>query len=168
MTSPAAENGSVPFSAQLERAAAFKRLLGERIVIMDGAMGTMIQRHKLGESAFRGSRYRDHGRDLRGNNDLLTLTQPEVIAEIHRAYLEAGVDLIETNTFNSNAPSQGDYGLESVVGELNLEAARLARRVADEFSARTGDPRFVAGAIGPTNRTASLSPSVNDPGRRNV
>ncbi len=162
------ENKSVPFSAQLERAAAFRRLLGERIVIMDGAMGTMIQRHKLSEDAFRGTRFREHGRDLRGNNDLLTLTQPQVIGDIHRAYLDAGVDLIETNTFNSNAPSQGDYGLESLVHELNFEAARLARRVADEFSARTGEPRFVAGAIGPTNRTASLSPSVNDPGSRNI
>ena len=168
MTADARENGSVPFYAQRERGAAFRRLLGERIVIMDGAMGTMIQRRRLDEAAFRGERLRDSARDLRGNNDLLTLTQPEVIADIHRAYLTAGVDLIETNTFNSNAPSQGDYGLESLVEELNREAARLARLVADEFTAATGDPRFVAGAIGPTNRTASLSPNVNDPGSRNI
>jgi 5-methyltetrahydrofolate--homocysteine methyltransferase len=155
-------------AAQLKRAAAFRRLLGERIVIMDGAMGTMIQRHKLDEAAFRGARFRGHARDLKGNNDLLTLTRPDVIAGIHLAYLEAGVDLIETNTFNSSAPSQGDYGLESLVEELNREAAQLARRVADEFSAARGETRFVAGAIGPTNRTASLSPNVSDPGSRNV
>jgi 5-methyltetrahydrofolate--homocysteine methyltransferase len=166
--SHASENRSDPFFAQLERAAAFRRLLGERIVIMDGAMGTMIQRHRLDEAAFRGARLRDYTRDLKGNNDLLTLTQPQVIADIHRAYLKAGVDLIETNTFNSNAPSQGDYGLESLVEELNREAARLARRAADEFTAATGEQRFVAGAIGPTNRTASMSPSVNDPGARNI
>ena len=159
------ENGADLLS---ERAAAFRRLLGERIVIMDGAMGTMIQRNRLDEAAFRGTRFRDHTRDLKGNNDLLTLTQPGVIAEIHRAYLKAGVDLIETNTFNSNAPSQGDYGLESLVEELNREAARLARRAADEFIAATGELRFVAGAIGPTNRTASLSPNVNDPASRNI
>ncbi len=168
MSSAAGKIGSVPFFAQRERGAAFRRLLGERIVIMDGAMGTMIQRRRLDEAAFRGERLRNSPRDLRGNNDLLTLTQPEVIADIHRAYLAAGVDLIETNTFNSNAPSQGDYGLEALVEELNREAARLARRVADEFTAATGEPRFVAGAIGPTNRTASLSPNVNDPGSRNI
>jgi 5-methyltetrahydrofolate--homocysteine methyltransferase len=162
------EDKPVAFAAQIERAAAFRRLLGERIVIMDGAMGTMIQRQRLDEAAFRGTRFHDHQRDLKGNNDLLTLTQPQVIADIHRAYLKAGVDLIETNTFNSNAPSQGDYGLESLVEELNREAARLARRIADEFTAATGEARFVAGAIGPTNRTASLSPNVNDPGARNI
>ena len=167
MTPPPSKSGPVPVS-RLERAAAFRRLLGERIVIMDGAMGTMIQRERLDEGAFRGTRFREHRRDLRGNNDLLTLTQPEIIGGIHRAYLEAGVDLIETNTFNSNAPSQGDYGLEPLVRELNFEAARLARRTADEFSAAHGEPRFVAGAIGPTNRTASLSPNVNDPGERNI
>ena len=107
-------------------------------------------------------------RDLKGNNDLLTLTAPHRIESIHRQFLEVGADIIETNTFNSNAPSQADYGLESLVGELNIEAARLARRVADEVAERSGRPRFVAGVLGPTNRTASLSPDVNDPGFRNV
>jgi len=151
-----------------QRVAAFRRLLGERILVLDGAMGTMIQRRGLGESDYRGERFAGWGRDLKGANDLLTLTRPDVIAAIHREYLEAGADVIETNTFNANAPSLGDYGLEELVRELNLEAARLARRVADEVAAETGRPRFVAGALGPTNRTASLSPDVNDPGHRNI
>ncbi len=142
--------------------------LDERILLLDGAMGTMIQGYRLSEEDFRGSRFRDWERDLRGNNDLLSITRPEVIEEIHRGFLEAGADIIETNTFNSNAPSMSDYGMESLVGELNLAAARLARNVADGFAAGDGRPRFVAGVLGPTNRTASISPDVNDPGYRNI
>jgi 5-methyltetrahydrofolate--homocysteine methyltransferase len=147
---------------------AFVALLKQRLVIFDGAMGTMIQRHRCSEEQFRGERFKDWRSDLRGNNDLLAITQPQIIADIHRAYLEAGADVISTNTFNSTAVSQADYGLQTLVGELNLEAARLARRVADEVSAKSGVQRFVAGALGPTNRTASLSPDVNDPGFRNI
>src|ERR1017187_7277654 len=150
------------------RTKAFLALLKQRLVILDGAMGTMIQQHRLGEADFRGSRFADWPSDLRGNNDLLTLTQPQIIAAIHRDYLLAGADLISTNTFNSNAISQSDYHMASLVGELNLAAARLARQVADEVTSLTGKQRFVAGALGPTNRTASLSPDVNDPGFRNV
>jgi len=147
---------------------AFAALLKQRLVIFDGAMGTMIQRHRFNEEQFRGERFKEWRSDLRGNNDLLVLTQPQSIADIHRAYLEAGADVISTNTFNSTAISQGDYGLQSLVTELNLEAARLARLVADEVTAKTGVQRYVAGALGPTNRTASLSPDVNDPGFRNI
>ncbi|MCZ8131864.1 MAG: methionine synthase [Steroidobacteraceae bacterium] len=150
------------------RVEAFRRLLDERIAILDGAMGTMIQRAKPDEAAYRGERFRDWPRDLKGANDLLVLTQPDLIARIHREYLEAGADVIETNTFNATSISLADYGLESLVRELNFEAARLARRVAEECEARDGRPRFVAGALGPTSRTASLSPNVNDPGYRNV
>ena len=151
-----------------DRVREFRRLLGERILILDGAMGTVIQSYRLGEADYRGERFRDWPKDLKGNNDLLVLTRPEVIGEIHRRYLDAGADIIETNTFNSNATSQADYGAEALVRELNLTAAQIARRAADEVAARTGRPRFVAGALGPTNRTASLSPNVNDPGFRNV
>jgi 5-methyltetrahydrofolate--homocysteine methyltransferase len=151
------------------RIAALHDALKQRILVLDGAMGTMIQRHDLSEAQFRGERFRDYGRDLRGNNDLLTLTRPQVIREIHAAYLEAGADILETNTFNSTSISQADYGLEGIVGELNLEAARLARDVADAQSARTpARPRWVAGVLGPMNRTLSLSPDVNDPGFRAV
>src|SRR6202048_4023665 len=153
---------------QSARAKAFMALLRQRLVILDGAMGTMIQRHALSETQFRGERFADWRSDLRGNNDLLSITQPAVIADIHREYLLAGADVISTNTFNSNTVSQADYGLQSLVGELNQSAARLARRVADEVTAETGKPRFVAGALGPTSRTASLSPDVNDPGFRNI
>jgi 5-methyltetrahydrofolate--homocysteine methyltransferase len=153
---------------QRGRTETFLSLLRSRLVILDGAMGTMIQRHKLSEADFRGDRFADWPKDLRGNNDLLTLTKPQVIADIHRDYLLAGADVISTNTFNSTAVSQSDYGLQELVGELNLDAARLARRIADEVSGLTGQPRFVAGALGPTSRTASLSPDVNDPGYRNV
>ncbi len=140
-----------------------------RILILDGAMGTMIQRHRLSEADYRGERFRGHPRDLKGDNELLVLTRPDVILDIHRAYLEAGADVIETNTFSSNAISQADYGLEAICHELNLEAARLARRAADEVGARDpARPRFVAGAIGPTNRTLSISPDVNDPAFRNL
>src|ERR1700678_315235 len=131
-------------------------------------MGTMIQRHGLTEAQFRGERFADWRSDLRGNNDLLSITQPHIIASIHREYLLAGSDVISTNTFNSTAVSQADYGMQSLVGELNLAAARLARRAADEVWAETGKQRFVAGALGPTSRTASLSPDVNDPGFRNI
>jgi 5-methyltetrahydrofolate--homocysteine methyltransferase len=147
---------------------AFVALLEQRLVIFDGAMGTMLQRHRLSEAQFRGERFAEWQRDLRGNNDLLTLTQPQIVEDIHRAYLDAGADVISTNTFNSTAVSQADYGMQSLVEELNFAAAQLARKVADEVSGRTGQQRFVAGALGPTNRTASLSPDVNDPGFRNI
>ncbi|HEY4645260.1 MAG TPA: methionine synthase [Steroidobacteraceae bacterium] len=150
------------------RIAALRDLLQKRIVILDGAVGTMIQAHRLDEAGYRGERFRDWKHDVKGNNDLLTLTQPGIIAGIHRAYLEAGADIIETNTFNSTAPSQSDYGMQALVGELNLEAARIARRVADAVAAETGTVRFVAGALGPTNRTASMSPDVNDAAFRNI
>jgi len=151
------------------RAEALDRAAAQRILVLDGAMGSMIQRHRLGEADFRGERFRDHPRDLQGDNELLVLTRPDVIEEIHRAYLEAGADLIETNTFSANRVSQADYGLEPLCHELNLAAARLARRAADDYTARTPEkPRFVAGAIGPTNRTLSISPDVNDPSFRSL
>jgi 5-methyltetrahydrofolate--homocysteine methyltransferase len=158
----------MPTSPRASLSDAFATLLKQRLVIFDGAMGTMIQRHHCSEEQFRGERFKAWRSDLRGNNDLLVLTQPQIIAGIHRAYLEAGADVISTNTFNSTAISQADYGMQSLVGELNLEAARLARAVADEVSAKSGVQRYVAGALGPTNRTASLSPDVNDPGFRNI
>jgi 5-methyltetrahydrofolate--homocysteine methyltransferase len=144
-------------------------LLRERILVLDGAMGTMIQGYRLGEAEYRGERFADWPSDLRGNNDLLVLTQPQIIGEIHRRYLEAGSDLVETNTFNANAISLADYGMQDLAYKMNLAAARIARRAADEAEAEDPSrPRFVAGALGPTNRTASLSPDVNDPARRNV
>jgi len=144
-------------------------LLRERILVMDGAMGTMIQRHELGEDDYRGERFADWECDLRGNNDLLSLTQPEVIRGIHRDYLRAGADLVETNTFNAQRISLADYGMQELAYELNHAAAQLAREECDAMTARTPDrPRFVMGALGPTNRTASISPDVNDPGKRNV
>jgi len=144
-------------------------LLKRRIVILDGAMGTMIQGYRLAESDYRGERFAEHPSDLKGNNDLLVLTQPQIIRDIHAKYLGAGADVIETNTFNATAVAQSDYRLESLVHELNFEAARLARAVADDYSARDRErPRFVAGALGPTNRTASISPDVNDPGARAI
>jgi 5-methyltetrahydrofolate--homocysteine methyltransferase len=150
------------------RGDAFLSLLRERLVILDGAMGTMIQRHRLSEADFRGNRFAEWRSDLRGNNDLLVITQPQIIGAIHRDYLLAGADIISTNTFNSTPVSQSDYRMESLIGELNLTAARVARQAADEVSAATGRQRFVAGALGPTGRTASLSPDVNDPGFRNI
>ncbi|WP_370307922.1 methionine synthase [Sinimarinibacterium flocculans] len=151
---------------------AFERLnalLRERILVIDGAMGTMIQRRQLQEADYRGERFADWHKDLKGNNDLLVLTQPDVIRAIHGEYLAAGADLIETNTFNAQVISLHDYGMESLAYELNRDAAKLARQAADEWSARTPDrPRFVAGALGPTSRTCSISPDVNDPGARNV
>lgn len=154
--------------ARAERVRRLRALIEERIVLLDGAMGTMIQRHKLDESGYRGERFKDYGRDLRGNNDLLSLTRPELIADIHRAYFLVGSDIVETNTFNSTWVAQADYGMEALVQELNYRSARLAREVADAVTAETGDMRFVAGTLGPTNRTASLSPDVNDPGYRNI
>jgi 5-methyltetrahydrofolate--homocysteine methyltransferase len=151
------------------RLALLEPLLAQRILVLDGAMGTMIQSYGLGEQDYRGERFADWPRELRGHNDLLTLTQPGVIRAIHSAYLEAGADIVETNSFTSNAMSLADYGMESLVYELNRAAARLARDAADEWERRTPDaPRFVAGVLGPTNRSASLSPDVNDPGFRNV
>ena len=144
-------------------------IIQHRILLLDGAMGTMIQSYNLDEQGYRGKRFQNHPKDLKGNNDLLCLTQPHIIKEIHEKYLEAGSDIIETNTFNANRISMSDYGLEDIVYELNLEAARIARQAADSFSIKTPEKqRFVAGAIGPTNKTASLSPDVNDPGYREV
>ncbi len=144
-------------------------ILTQRIMILDGAMGTMIQRHKLSEEDFRGDKLRYHKSQLKGNNDILVITQPEIIKSIHRQYLEAGADIIETNTFNSTSISQADYGTEAYVYELNYRAALIAREVADEFTAQTpSKPRFVAGAMGPTNKTLSISPDVNDPGYRAI
>ena len=142
--------------------------LDERILSLDGAMGTMIQSYRLAEEDYRGSRFADWPSDLKGNNDLLSLTQPQVITDIHRGFLDAGADIIETNTFNSNAPSQGDYGMDSLVHEINRAAAQIARDAADDAARRSQQPRYVAGVLGPANRTASISPDVNDPGYRNV
>jgi len=146
-----------------------RKELEKRILVIDGAMGTMIQRYELSEADFRGERFRDHASDLKGNNDLLNITRPDVIKAIHAEYLDAGADIIETNTFSTQRISLADYHLEELAYELSYEGARIAREVADEYNKKTpGKPRFVAGAIGPTNRTASLSPDVNDPGYRAV
>jgi 5-methyltetrahydrofolate--homocysteine methyltransferase len=144
-------------------------ILKERILILDGAMGTMIQRHPLEEEDFRGERFKDHNRPLKGNNDLLSITQPEIIKDIHRQYYKAGADFAETNTFSSTTIAMEDYGLEDAVYDLNFQSAKIAREVADEFIATEPEkPRFVIGTMGPTNRTASLSPDVNNPGFRAV
>ncbi len=144
-------------------------ILSQRILVLDGAMGTMIQRHKLEEEDFRNDSLKDHPKPLKGNNDLLSLTQPDIIRDIHRDYFAAGADIAETNTFNANAISQADYGTEHLVYDLNFQSAKLAREAADEFTVENpGKPRFVAGSLGPTNRTASLSPDVNNPGYRAV
>jgi 5-methyltetrahydrofolate--homocysteine methyltransferase len=173
--SPAPRVAAAPFAVtpldeteRRERLERLRRLLDERIVLLDGAMGTMVQQHRLDERGYRGERFLHHGRDLKGNNDILTLTRPDVIGGIHRAYLEAGADIIETNTFNSNSVSQADYGTEALVAELNYRAARLARVAADEYAGVAGRPAFVAGALGPTSRMCSLSPDVNDPGYRST
>lgn len=143
--------------------------LKKRILVLDGAMGTMIQRYKLEEADFRKGWFENHPSSLKGNNDLLSLTRPEIIQQIHREYLEAGADIIETNTFSGTWIAQADYGLESAVYNINFQGAKIAREVADEFSKLTpNQPRFVAGSIGPTNRTASISPDVNDPGFRGI
>lgn len=146
-----------------------KELLIQKILVLDGAMGTMIQKENLEEEDFRGERFIDHPLPLKGDNDLLSITKPEIIRQIHREYFKAGADIAETNTFNANALSQADYGLESVVYDINLSAAQLAREVADEFNATEPEkPRFVAGAIGPTTKTASISSDVSNPGYRAV
>src|SRR3990170_3302210 len=152
-----------------DRTPELRDLLARRILMLDGAMGTMIQGHSLSEGDFRGARFADSPRDLKGNNDLLTLTQPDIIRDIHARYLAAGADIVETNTFNSNAPSQADYGLAHLVCELTAAPAHLAREAADDCSRRNPErPRFVAGVLGPTGKTASISPDVNDPGFRNI
>src|SRR5919197_1469315 len=151
-----------------DRLAELEPLLARRILVLDGAMGTMIQSYRLEERDYRGQQFAQWHRDLRGHNDLLSLTQPDIIRAIHSAYLDAGADILETNSFNSTAVSLADYGMEDLVYELNHASARLAREVADEFEERNGGPRYVAGVLGPTNRTASLSPDVNDPGFRHV
>jgi 5-methyltetrahydrofolate--homocysteine methyltransferase len=151
------------------RLAALRAALDRRILVLDGAMGTMIQKHGLEEADYRGERFCDWPRDLKGNNDLLSLTRPDIVLGIHKAYLEAGADIVETNTFNSNRISLADYGQETLARELNAAGARLARDAADAATERSPDkPRLVAGAIGPTNRTASISPDVGDPGFRNI
>src|SRR5687768_12663495 len=143
-------------------------LLRERIVLLDGAMGTMIQRARLAEEDYRGERFRDWPRELRGNNDLLSLTQPRLVRDIHTQYLAAGADIIETNTFNSTSVAMADYGMETLARELNRASARLATEAAREWQQRTQQPRFAAGVLGPTNKTASISPDVNDPGYRAI
>src|SRR5215217_4716913 len=149
--------------------AEIREILKNRILVLDGAMGTMIQRYKLEDYDYRGERFNDWPRDVKGNNDLLSLTRPDIIKEIHAAYFEAGADIAETNTFSGTTIAMADYGMEELVYELNFESARLAREVADEFTEREPEkPRFVAGSMGPTNRTASLSPDVNNPGFRAI
>uniref|UniRef100_UPI0035B0CE23 homocysteine S-methyltransferase family protein n=1 Tax=Flavobacterium davisii TaxID=2906077 RepID=UPI0035B0CE23 len=137
-----------------------QEILKQRILVLDGAMGTMLQRYKFEEEDFRGERFKDFPHPLKGNNDLLSLTQPEAVKEVHRLYFQAGADIVETNTFSGTTIGMADYHMEDLVYELNYQSAKIAREVADEF---TDKPRFVAGSIGPTNRTASMSPDVNDP-----
>jgi len=149
------------------RGAQLPELLKQRIVIIDGAMGTMIQRYKLQEADYRGERFKDHAKDIKGNNEMLQLVKPEVLREIHSQYLAAGADIIETNTFGATSVAQDDYGLGHLAREMNVAAARIARECADQY-ATADKPRFVAGALGPTPRTASISPDVNDPGARNT
>ena len=145
------------------------RSLEERILVLDGAMGTMLQRYKFKEADFRGERFKDWPKSVQGNNDLLSLTQPKAIAEVHRKYLEAGADILETNTFSGTTIAMADYGMESLVYELNYESAKIAKKVAQEITQKEPHkPRFVAGAMGPTNKTASMSPDVNDPGFRGI
>lgn len=145
------------------------KIAQERILILDGAMGTMIQRYKLEEEDYRGVRFKNHPYPLKGNNDLLSITRPDIIKAIHRQYFEAGADIVETNTFSGTTIAQADYHLEDAVYDINFQSAKIAREVADELTAKEPDkPRFVAGAMGPTNRTCSISPDVNDPGFRAV
>jgi 5-methyltetrahydrofolate--homocysteine methyltransferase len=156
-------------ATRADRLDALNAALRTRILVLDGAMGTMIQRRKLDEAAFRGPRFADFGREVKGNNDLLNLTQPDIVREIHAEYLAAGADLIETNTFSSTRIAQADYGMEDLAYELNFEGAKLAREAAEAATAKTPNKvRFVAGALGPTNKTASISPDVNDPGFRAI
>ena len=146
-----------------------QEILKERILVLDGAMGTMLQRYKFTEEDFRGERFKDWKTPVQGNNDLLSLTQPEAIAEVHRKYFAAGADIVETNTFSSTTIAMADYDMEELVYDLNFESARIAKQVADEFTAKEPNkPRFVVGSLGPTNKTASMSPDVNDPGYRAV
>jgi 5-methyltetrahydrofolate--homocysteine methyltransferase len=146
-----------------------EKILEDRILFLDGAMGTMIQKYKLTEKEYRGERFENYEHPLKGNNDLLSITQPDIISEIHNQFLEAGADIIETNTFNSTSVSMADYHMENLVIELNIASARLARTCADEFTKKNSEkPRFVAGSIGPTNKTTSLSPDVNNPGFRAI
>src|SRR5579862_1573254 len=153
----------------MSRARDLEGLLRERIAIIDGAMGTMLQRYRLGEADFRGARFKDHPIDLKNNSEVVSLVRPEIVEEIHRLYLEAGADIIETNTFNANAVSMADYHLQGVVREMNVTSARLARKAVEGALQKDPTrPRFVAGSIGPTNRTASLSRDANDPGARQV
>ena len=152
-----------------EQTKALNIAAAQRILVLDGAMGTMIQQHNLSEADYRGEPFSDWHCDVKGNNDLLSVTQPELIYDIHCAYLAAGADIVETNTFNATTIAMADYDMQVQSREINLQAARLARRAADEFTRKTPEkPRFVAGVLGPTNRTASISPDVNDPGKRNV
>lgn len=159
--------GKDPIPGRQARIAALKAALDERILVLDGAAGTYLQQFRLDEAGYRGARFSDWRSDIRGNNDVLILSRPELIRQMHDAYLAAGADIIETNTFSSTTIAQADYGMEGLAFELNVEGARLAREAADA-AATPGRPRWVAGAIGPTNRTASLSPDVNDPGKRNI
>ena len=150
-------------------AALLRAEAAKRILILDGAMGTALQAYKLDEAAFRGDRFADHGQDMKGNNDILNLTRPDILRDIHTGYLEAGADIVETNTFNGTSISQADYGTQDLASEINLEGAKLAREAADAQSAKTPDrPRFVMGSMGPTNKTLSVSPDVSDPGFRAV
>ena len=164
---------TAPYNEPLMKPIAYTRgqalpaLLERRIAVLDGAMGTMIQRFRLAEADYRGERFREHPKDLKNNGELLSLTRPRVISDIHEGYLAAGADIIETNTFGATRVAQDDYGLGDLAGEMNLASARLARAAADKFST-PDQPRFVAGALGPTPKTASISPDVNDPGARNV
>src|SRR5436190_12281078 len=154
---------------QPDRTDLLTALLAKRILVMDGAMGTMIQGYRLDEGGYRGTCLAGHSHDIKGDNDVLVLSQPQVICEIHDAYLEAGADIVESNTFNATAIAQSDYNLQHRVRDINFAAAEIARERADDWTRRTPDkPRFVAGELGPTNRTASISPDVNDPGARNT
>jgi 5-methyltetrahydrofolate--homocysteine methyltransferase len=154
-------------SVRYTRAQALPVLLSQRILMLDGAMGTMIQQLRLSEAQYRGERFATHAQDLRGNNELLSITQPRLIQDIHLAYLQSGADLIETNTFGANRVAQADYGLEAVAAEMNRASAQLAKAACDQYSTPER-PRFVLGALGPTPKTASISPDVNDPGKRNI
>lgn len=166
MTFPQPLRGKLVVQTNKDR---FLAIAAKRILILDGAMGTMIQRHKLDEEDYRGERFADWHCDVKGNNDLLVLSQPQIIYDIHAQYLAAGADIIETNTFNATTISMADYDMQSLAKEINVAATQLARKAADEFTAKTPEkPRFVAGVLGPTNRTASISPDVNDPGKRNT
>src|SRR5260370_21560109 len=166
MNQPAQSATPVRPDAAYTRGTALPTLLKSRILILDGAMGTMIQRYKLDEARYRGERFKDYGRDIKGNNELLSITQPQIIAEIHEQYLAAGADIIETNTFGATTVAQADYGMEALAPEMNLASATLARAACDKYST-PDQPRFVAGAIGPTPKTARISPDVNHPAARN-